>query len=138
MGMQNVTIFVDGSCKPNPGSGGWGVILRHGQYEKEISGGEPDTTNIRMEFTAALRAIEAVRRPCRITLYTDSEHVVHCIQGDWKLKKNRDLVVGLQRVCEKHKVRAIWIKGHSKVTENERCDKMAKKEADLIKEMCKL
>lgn len=133
-------IFADGACKGNPGPGGWGVILRAGGHEKEMFGGEQATTNNRMELTAVIRGLEALKRPCRVELYTDSQYVVkgmtEWLQG-WKQKnwrnsakepvKNVDLWQQLEQVAAPHQIAWNWVKGHAGHPENERADELANK-----------
>jgi ribonuclease HI len=134
-----VEIFTDGACSGNPGPGGWGAILRYGGVEKELSGGEPATTNNRMEMMAAIMAIEAVKRPCEIHLHTDSEYLRQGITTwihSWKARgwktadkkpvKNVDLWQRLERAIETHDVHWHWVKGHSGHVENERADELAR------------
>lgn len=135
-----VEIFADGACKGNPGPGGWGVILRAGGHEKEMFGGEQATTNNRMELTAVIRGLEALKRPCRVELYTDSQYVVkgmtEWLQG-WKQKnwrnsakepvKNVDLWQQLEQVAAPHQIAWNWVKGHAGHPENERADELANK-----------
>lgn len=136
--MPQVEIFTDGACKGNPGPGGWGAIIRSGPHEKELSGGEPDTTNNRMELTAAIRALQALTRPCDVTLSTDSAYVrdgimkwVHAWQrngwrtADKKPVKNEDLWRELIAAAEPHRVTWEWVKGHAGHPENERADRLA-------------
>ena len=134
-----VEIFTDGACSGNPGPGGWGAILRYGGVEKELNGGEPATTNNRMEMMAAIMAIEAVKRPCEIHLHTDSEYlrqgITTWIHG-WKARgwktadkkpvKNVDLWQRLEHAVETHDVHWHWVKGHSGHVENERADELAR------------
>ncbi len=134
-----VEIFTDGACSGNPGPGGWGAVLRYGEVEKEMNGGEPETTNNRMELMAAIMAIEAVKRPCEIHVHTDSEYlrngITTWIHG-WKARgwktadkkpvKNVDLWQRLERAIETHDVRWHWVKGHSGHKENERADELAR------------
>jgi len=133
-----VEIYTDGACRGNPGPGGWGAILRTGSAEKELYGGEQDTTNNRMELTAAIQALEALKRPCRVDLHTDSQYVRLGITEwleNWKLKgwktagrkpvKNRDLWQELDRQAARHQVRWHWVKGHSGDPGNERADELA-------------
>jgi ribonuclease HI len=133
-----VEAFTDGACKGNPGPGGWGVVLRRGHHEKELSGHEPATTNNRMELTAAIRALESLKEPCEVHLHTDSRYVIDGITGwifgwqrnGWKTaaKKpvlNADLWQELQGAARRHKVEWIWVKGHDGHPENERADKLA-------------
>jgi ribonuclease HI len=110
-----VEIFTDGACSGNPGPGGWGAILRYRGIEKELSDGEANTTNNRMELTAAIAALEALRRPSRVRLYTDSTYV-----------KNKDLWQRLEAVMHRHDIEWHWIRGHSGHPENERADTLAR------------
>jgi len=136
--LKRVEIFTDGACRGNPGPGGWGVLLRSGRHEKELFGGVPDTTNNRMELTAAIRGLEAVKQTCRIDLFTDSQYVRLGITqwlANWKRKgwktagrkpvKNQDLWRELDEQADRHDIRWHWIKGHSGHPENERADALA-------------
>jgi ribonuclease HI len=136
--VKKVEIFTDGACKGNPGPGGWGAILRMGHHERELSGSAPDTTNNRMELTAAIRALEALKEPCLVHLHTDSRYVIDGITGwifgwqknGWKnaAKKpvvNADLWQELWTASRRHKIEWIWVKGHDGHPENERADKLA-------------
>lgn len=131
--MKKVEIYTDGACSGNPGPGGWGVILRYGDTEKELSGGEADTTNNRMELTAAIEALKALTKPCDVDLYTDSTYVkdgiTRWIEGwkarGWKKVKNRDLWEELDSLNFKHNVAWHWVRGHDGHPENERADKLA-------------
>ena len=136
---QIVEIFTDGACSGNPGPGGWGAILRFGTVEKELNGSEEQTTNNRMELMAAIRAIEAVKRPCEIHLHTDSEYLRQGITTwihSWKKRgwktadkkpvKNVDLWQRLEAAIETHHVKWHWVKGHSGHAENERADELAR------------
>jgi len=136
--LSTVEIFTDGACKGNPGPGGWGAVVRWGEHEKELSGGEPDTTNNRMELTAALRALEALTRPCDVVLSADSIYVrdgitkwVHGWQrngwrtADKKPVKNEDLWRALVAAAAPHKISWEWVKGHAGHPENERADQLA-------------
>lgn len=136
--MTPVEIYTDGACRGNPGPGGWGAILRTGSVEKELYGGEQDTTNNRMELTAAIQALTALTRSCRVNLYTDSQYVRLGITEwleNWKLKgwktagrkpvKNRDLWQELDHQTTRHQVHWIWVKGHSGDAGNERADALA-------------
>ncbi len=133
-----VEIFTDGACKGNPGPGGWGAVIRSGVHEKEISGGEPLTTNNRMELLAAIRAFEALKRPCEVTLWTDSVYVRDGItkwihgwrRNGWKTAdkkpvKNAELWQELLEAAAPHKVDWRWVKGHAGHPENERADRLA-------------
>jgi ribonuclease HI len=136
--LAEVEIFTDGACKGNPGPGGWGAVIRSGAREKELSGGEPLTTNNRMELLAAIRALEALKRPCEIVLHTDSNYVKDGITkwihgwrrngwrtADRKPVKNAELWQQLLDAAAPHKVEWRWVKGHSGHPENERADKLA-------------
>jgi len=136
---NRVTIYTDGACSGNPGPGGWGAILRFGEHEKELQGGETETTNIRMELTAAIEALNALKRPCAIDLYTDSTYVRSGIRewlAGWKRKnwrtsqnkpvKNADLWQALDAARERHDVTWHWVKGHAGHPDNERADELAR------------
>ena len=137
--MDKIEIFTDGACSGNPGPGGWGVVLRWRGYEKELYGGEPDTTNNRMELTAAIRGLEALKRGSRAALYTDSKYVKDGItewiarwkSNGWKTSsrkpvKNADLLRRLDEALQDHKVDWHWIKSHAGHAENERADALAR------------
>ena len=137
--MKHVEIFTDGACSGNPGPGGWGAILRHGNTEKELSGGEAETTNNRMELMAAISALEALKRPSRVDLHTDSQYlrggITSWIKGwkrngwrtsDRKPVKNVDLWERLDSLIEVHEVRWHWVKGHAGAEHNERADELAR------------
>ena len=138
--MTAIEIYTDGACSGNPGAGGWGVILRCGETEKELSGGEKETTNNRMELTAVIEALKALKRECEITLYTDSRYVMDGVtqwmpnwkQNNWKTTnkksavKNLDLWQELDRLLPVHKIKWVWVKGHNGHPENERVDKLAR------------
>jgi len=141
-----VEIFCDGACSGNPGPGGYGAILRCNGHEKELSGGEPHTTNNRMELTAALEALRQLTRPCSVTVTTDSQYLVkgmtEWIRGwqakGWKNSKketvlNRDLWEQLLEVCSRHSVRWVWVRGHAGHVENERCDLLAREAIVAVK-----
>ena len=134
-----VEAFTDGACSGNPGPGGWGVLLRTGKHEKELSGGEADTTNQRMELKAAVEALKALSKPCRITIHSDSKYVVQGMsewihswkKNTWKNanKKpvaNQDLWQELDQASKKHEVKWEWVKGHAGHPENERADDLAR------------
>jgi ribonuclease HI len=136
--LTEVEIFTDGACKGNPGPGGWGVVIRAGAREKELNGGEPLTTNNRMELLAAIRGLEALKRPCRVQLYTDSTYVrdgiTKWIHGwrkngwrtaDRKPVKNAELWQELVEAAAPHRVEWHWVKGHSGHAENDRADALA-------------
>lgn len=134
LSMSIVEIYTDGACSGNPGPGGWGAVLRYGGHEKELSGGEAETTNNRMELMAAIKALEALKRKSTVDLYTDSTYVkqgiTEWIHG-WKAKnwpqriKNKDLWRELDLLNQKHDVRWHWVKGHAGHPENERADSLA-------------
>lgn len=137
--MKKVEIFTDGACKGNPGPGGWGAILRYNGTEKELSGGFAETTNNRMELTAVIEALSALKEPCDIILYTDSQYVCNAITKGWakkwqknnwmRTKKepalNKDLWEKLLLILDKHNVKFVWVRGHNGHPENERCDRLA-------------
>ncbi|MCQ2463912.1 MAG: ribonuclease HI [Clostridia bacterium] len=137
--MKKVNIYTDGACSGNPGPGGWAAILEYNGKRREISGGERETTNNRMELTAAIQALSALKEPCEVSLTTDSQYVYNGITLGWaeswknngwrkKDKKpalNPDLWDALLSLNEKHKVKYIWVKGHAGHPENERCDILA-------------
>lgn len=137
--MREVEIFTDGACSGNPGPGGWGAILRAGAHEKEISGGEHETTNNRMELTAAIRALKALKGPSKVMLHTDSRYVMDGATkwlrrwkangwktADKKPVKNDDLWRALEEAAEHHEVHWRWVRGHSDHVENERADRLAR------------
>jgi len=143
--VTDVEIFTDGACRGNPGPGGWGVVLRAGAYEKEMHGGERETTNNRMELTAAIRALEALKRSCRVALYTDSQYVRQGItewlaqwrERGWKTAsrkpvKNQDLWQELDAQAQKHDIEWHWVKGHSGHPENDRADALANRGIDEL------
>ena len=141
--MKAVDIYTDGSCKKNPGPGGWGAILVYKGKEKELCGGEADTTNNRMELTAVIRALEALREPCSVTLISDSRYVCDGMGKGWAKawkkrgwKKadgtpvlNQDLWLQLDALYGRHQVTFHWVRGHVGIDLNERCDQLAKSEA---------
>lgn len=139
--MKKITLFSDGSSLGNPGAGGYAAILRFKQTERIVSGGESDTTNNRMELKAVIEALKVLKEPCEVEIYTDSQYVQKAIEGwlegwirkDFKNVKNSDLWREYVEISKPHKVRAFWVKGHNNHPENERCDKIAKEEATLIK-----
>lgn len=137
--LKYVEIFTDGACSGNPGPGGWGAILRYGDKEKELSGGEKETTNNRMELTAVIEALSALKEPCKVRLVTDSKYVADGITKGWaeswrknnwrkankKPALNPDLWEKLLNLIETHEVTIDWVKGHAGHPENERCDQLA-------------
>lgn len=141
-----VEIFCDGACSGNPGVGGYGAILRYGNAEKELSGADGDTTNNRMELTAAIKALESLSRPCRVMITTDSQYLVKgmtewlsgWVRRGWINSKrepvlNRDLWERLLELTNKHQVRWIWVRGHNGHAENERCDALARSAIDAYR-----
>ncbi len=143
--MDKVEIYTDGACRGNPGPGGWGAILRAGTNEKELCGAERETTNNRMELMAAIIALESLKRPCEITLTTDSQYVrkgitewiVNWKRRGWKTAdkkpvKNQDLWMRLEEATHKHQIHWKWIKGHSGHEENERADQLANRGIDEL------
>lgn len=136
-GEQRVLIYTDGACDPNPGTGGWAAVLVYGGHYKELSGGERRTTNNRMEITAAVRALEVLKRPCSAVIYTDSEYLKKGItmwlpawkRRGWKRKtgsvKNLDLWQELHALVQRHKVEWRWVRAHAGEPLNERCDALA-------------
>ena len=145
--MKQVQIFTDGACSGNPGPGGWGTVLRFGEHEKELSGGEASTTNNRMELTAVIEGLKALKEPCAVTLTTDSKYVCDSVTKGWvygwkkrgwvksdkKPALNVDLWEQLLPLLEKHKVTFVWVKGHAGHPENERCDRLAVEQSQRYK-----
>ena len=145
--MKKIEIFTDGACSGNPGPGGWGAVLRYNGVEKELSGGEKETTNNRMELTAVISALKALKEPCEVTLTTDSKYVCDSVLKGWvyswqknnwrksdkKPALNVDLWEELLELIDKHDVTFNWVKGHDGHPENERCDKLAVKQAENYK-----
>ncbi len=137
--MKYIELFTDGACSGNPGPGGWGVVLRYNGHEKELSGGEKDTTNNRMELTAAIMGLSALKEPCKVRLVTDSKYVADGITRGWaeswrknnwrkadkKPALNPDLWEKLLDLIQEHDVIIDWVKGHAGHPENERCDQLA-------------
>lgn len=137
--MKQIELFTDGACSGNPGPGGWGAILRYNGAEKELSGGEKNTTNNRMELTAAIEGLAALKEPCRVRLVTDSRYVADGIGKGWaaswrkngwrkadkKPALNSDLWERLLLLTERHTVEIEWVRGHNGHPENERCDELA-------------
>ena len=145
-----VEVYTDGACKGNPGTGGWGVLLRFGDRTRELCGGEAHTTNNRMEMTAVIRALEALNRQCRIRLHTDSKYVQQGITvwiHDWKKRgwktaarkpvKNDDLWRRLDELAREHEIEWIWVKGHAGHDGNERADELANRGVETVRgEVC--
>ena len=136
--MKHITIYTDGACSGNPGPGGWGAVLMYGDKQKELSGGHPDTTNNRMELLGVITALSALKEPCRVDLYTDSQYIVNAInegwvagwqKRGWRRKggavKNLDLWQELLPLLETHEVAFNWVKGHAENEYNNRCDELA-------------
>ncbi len=145
--MKKVEIFTDGACSGNPGPGGWGAILRYNGTEKEISGGEADTTNNRMELSGVIAALKCLKEPCEVVLCSDSKYVCDAITKGWakswkkngwrkadkKPALNTDLWDALLTLMEPHRVIIQWVKGHAGYPENERCDRLAVTAAEKFK-----
>jgi ribonuclease HI len=140
--MKRVRLITDGSCLGNPGKGGWAAILRYGDQKKELWGADPETTNNRMEMTAVLRGLQALREPCEVEIEIDSEYVKNGItkwlpgwkRNGWRTAtktavKNQDLWEQLDEELQKHKVRWSWVKGHAEHADNNRCDELAREAA---------
>ncbi len=137
--MKTVTLYTDGACSGNPGPGGWGAILEYNGREKELSGGEENTTNNRMELTAVIEGLKALKEPCIVELYSDSKYVIDGLSKGWAVswrkngwkkadKKpalNPDLWEQLLNLVEQHQVQYHWVKGHAENPKNNRCDEMA-------------
>lgn len=137
--MKHVIIYTDGACSGNPGPGGWGAILKYGSASRELSGGEAATTNNRMELTGVITALSALKEPCQVTLYTDSQYVVNAMTKGWAKKwrangwmrnkkdpaLNPDLWQQLLELCDRHQVEFVWVKGHADNEYNNRCDQLA-------------
>ncbi len=145
--MKTVEIFTDGACSGNPGPGGWGAILRYNGIEKELSGGESDTTNNRMEMMAVIEGLKALKQPCHVILTSDSQYVCNGINKGWAAKwkknnwiksdktraKNPELWDELLDLLEIHDVEIVWVRGHNGHPENERCDRLAVAAAEKYK-----
>ena len=146
--MKEVTLYTDGACSGNPGPGGWGAILVYGGREKELSGGERDTTNNRMELSAVIEGLAALKESCHVTVVTDSQYVYNGVTkgwaASWRAKGwrkadgspalNQDLWEKLLALLERHRVEFNWVRGHSGHPENERCDRLAVAEAARFKQ----
>ena len=143
--LSHVIIFTDGGCRGNPGPGGWGALLRSGEHERELKGSEPDTTNNRMELTAAIEALNVLNRRCHVELWTDSEYVrngitkwIHnWVKRGWKTAakapvKNAELWKQLLAACERHEINWHWVKGHAGHEGNERADQLANDAMDEL------
>lgn len=137
---KDVIVYTDGACSKNPGPGGWAAVMKYGEHIKELSGGEPQTTNQRMEITAVVEALRALKEPCDVVVHSDSAYVVNCFKQKWYVNwrkngwrnskgdpvQNRDLWEALLEEMEKHKVEMKKVKGHAGVAWNERCDELAR------------
>jgi ribonuclease HI len=140
--VKKITLFSDGSALGNPGPGGYGVILRYGETEKELSGSEAHTTNNRMELKGVIEGLKALKEPCRVDVVSDSSYVVkginewlvNWIKRDFKKVKNPDLWKEYIDAAKKHQINAIWVRGHDGHEENERCDILAKEAAQKAKD----
>ena len=144
--MKHINLYTDGACRGNPGRGGWGAILVFEGHEKELSGGEKSTTNNRMELTAAIEGLRAIKYPCEVTLTSDSKYLVDAIEKNWlvswkrkgwkkadgKSVLNIDLWQALDEELTRHKVTFVWVKGHEGHAYNERCDALATAYADSL------
>jgi ribonuclease HI len=143
--VSTVVIYTDGACRGNPGPGGWAALLRMGDHEREISGAEPHTTNNRMELTAVIRALQALKRPVQAQIYTDSEYVRRGITewvAAWKTRgwrtadrkpvKNQDLWQQLDELVRNHRIEWHWVPGHAGVPDNERVDQLANSAIDAL------
>ena len=145
--MKTVTVYTDGACSGNPGPGGWAAILMYGPHKKELSGGEAETTNNRMELTAVLRALEALKEPCEVELWSDSKYVIDGLSKGWarswrakgwvksdkKPALNPDLWGPLLDQTDRHTLRYHWVKGHAENEWNNRCDELAVMESQKYK-----
>lgn len=138
--MKEITIYTDGACSGNPGPGGWGAVLMYGEHRKEISGGDAHTTNNRMELTGPIEALEMLKQPCKVRLYSDSAYLVNAFNQHWianwqrngwqtsqkKPVENKELWQRLLELCRTHEVEFIKVKGHADNAENNRCDELAR------------
>lgn len=144
--MQEVTLYTDGACKGNPGTGGWGALLQSGKHSKELFGGEANTTNNRMELTAVIQGLAALKRPCIVNIYTDSQYVKNGMQqwihnwkaSGWKTSakqpvKNIELWQALDAAVSKHQIQWHWVKGHAGDPGNEKADELANRGVELVK-----
>ena len=145
--MRQVILYTDGACSGNPGPGGWGAVLRYGRHEREMSGGEHETTNNRMELMAVIMGLEALKEPCAVELYSDSRYVIDALSKGWakswrargwvksdkKPALNPDLWEQLLDLSMEHDVTFVWVKGHAGHPQNERCDKLATSYIEQLK-----
>ena len=145
--MKTVTIYTDGACSGNPGPGGWGAILMYGQHKRELSGGEAMTTNNRMELTAVIEALSALKEPCTVELWSDSKYVIDALEKGWargwrakgwiksdkKPALNPDLWEQLLALADRHTLHYHWVKGHAENEFNNRCDELAVAESQKHK-----
>ncbi len=145
--MKTVTLYTDGACSGNPGPGGWGCILEYNGHEKELSGGEKDTTNNRMELTGVIMGLRALKEPCVVELYSDSKYVLDALQKGWvygwkkrgwvksdkKPALNADLWEQLLTLIARHEMHYHWVKGHAENPKNNRCDELAVSQWKLLK-----
>ena len=148
--LKKVEIFTDGACSGNPGPGGWGAVLRYGEHEAEMSGGDANTTNNRMELMAVISAVERLKEPCDIKIYTDSQYVANAFLKGWiwnwkkngwkksdkKPVLNPELWERLLKALSKHEYEFIWVKGHAGHPENERCDRLAVAQSEIYAKKC--
>lgn len=145
--MKEIKIYTDGACSGNPGPGGWGAVLEYGEHKKELSGGEKDTTNNKMELTAVIKALSALKEPCKVTLTTDSKYVCDSVTKGWvyswqknnwrkadkKPALNIELWEQLLPLLQTHQVEFVWVKGHAGHPQNERCDALAVAQSEKYK-----
>jgi ribonuclease HI len=145
--MKQVDIYTDGACSGNPGPGGWGAVIVFRSVEKELSGGEAKTTNNRMELSAVIAALETLREPCDVTLYSDSKYIIDAVKRGWakswkknnwiksdkKPAQNSDLWERLLGLCDIHTLTPVWVRGHNGHEYNERCDRLAVAQAEKYK-----
>ena len=145
--MKEIKIYTDGECSGNPGPGGWGAVLEYGEHKKELSGGEKDTTNNKMELTAVIKALSALKEPCKVILTTDSKYVCDSVTKGWvyswqknnwrkadkKPALNIELWEQLLPLLETHQVEFVWVKGHAGHPQNERCDALAVAQSEKYK-----
>lgn len=145
--MKEVILYTDGACSGNPGPGGWGSILMFGAHRRELSGGAPDSTNNRMELTAVIEGLRALKEPCAVALYSDSKYIIDAIEKGWakgwrsrgwikadkKPALNSDLWAVLLELCDYHTLSLHWVKGHSSNANNNRCDELAVAESKKFK-----